>query len=39
MCDFSPRRSGPPEPRYREESSSLKVLALADGKHAAQTVT
>lgn len=29
----------PPKPRYREEPSSLKALALAAGKQAAQAVT
>ena len=29
----------PPKPRYRKEPSSLKALALAAGKQAAQTVT
>ena len=29
----------PPKPRYRQEPSSLKALALAAGKQAAQTVT
>jgi SRSO17 transposase len=29
----------PPEPRYRQEPSSLKALALAAGKQAARTVT
>jgi SRSO17 transposase len=29
----------PPKPRYRQEPSSLKALALAAGKKAAQTVT
>ena len=29
----------PPKPRYRQEPSSLKALAIAAGKQAAQTVT
>jgi SRSO17 transposase len=29
----------PPKPRYRKDPSSLKELALAAGKHAAQTIT
>jgi SRSO17 transposase len=29
----------PPKPRYRKQTSSLKALALAAGKRAAQTVT